>query len=128
MGGQMRQDVLRALGDGGTMDMVDGVLRFLEPLLMAGASTAAEPDPFADEAETELELAGLAEVAELLGRPKQSVGHWVSGRRGPGNFPAPLATLAAGPVWNAREIKLWCDAHGIPWLEDIPAPPVPTEA
>jgi predicted DNA-binding transcriptional regulator AlpA len=55
-----------------------------------------------------LRLAGLAEVAELLGVNKRSASRYV---RRP-DFPEPLARLASGPIWAADEIEAWGAENG----------------
>jgi hypothetical protein len=47
------------------------------------------------------ELLGVSEIAELLGVSRQRVSEL---RRRPG-FPAPLAELAAGPVWKRTQLE-----------------------
>jgi chromosome partitioning protein len=49
-------------------------------------------------------LLGLAEVAELLQVSRQTVVNWRSRRTG---FPAPVADLRSGPIWNEGEILDW---------------------
>ena len=48
-------------------------------------------------------LAGLAEVAALLGVSKQRVNQL---RKAPG-FPEPVALLTCGPIWDAAEVRRW---------------------
>jgi predicted DNA-binding transcriptional regulator AlpA len=48
-------------------------------------------------------LAGLAEVAEILGVTKRSA-HRYSKRS---DFPTPVARLAATPVWRRSEVEEW---------------------
>lgn len=103
---QIRRSILQALGDGGTVEMADGVLAYLSPLLEDDARTL-EADPFADDA-PKIVLAGLAEVAALSSTPKQTIGHWLAGRRvAPVNFPHPRWELATGPVWDMADIRSW---------------------
>jgi hypothetical protein len=54
-------------------------------------------------------LVSQADIGRRIGRSRQQVGQYVSGKRGPGQFPAPVCDLAEGhPLW------MWCDvAH---WL------------
>jgi predicted DNA-binding transcriptional regulator AlpA len=52
------------------------------------------------------ELAGLAEVAELLGIAKRTASKYV---RRP-DFPKPVDRLAAGPVWRRRDVERWAKA------------------
>jgi predicted DNA-binding transcriptional regulator AlpA len=51
----------------------------------------------------ELQLAGLAEVAELLGVSKRTATRY-SLRS---DFPEPVARLRAGPVWLEEDILAW---------------------
>src|SRR5689334_4821184 len=51
-----------------------------------------------------LELMGLYEVAQVAGVTPQAVSNWVS--RKP-SFPAPLALLASGAVWDGSVIRAW---------------------
>lgn len=54
----------------------------------------------------EEELAGLAELAGILGVTKRSAQRYTSR---PG-FPKPVATLAATPVWRVSEVIEWKNA------------------
>lgn len=49
------------------------------------------------------ELAGLAEVAEILGVPKRTAARY-SARV---DFPEPLDRLASGPVWRRVDVERW---------------------
>jgi hypothetical protein len=48
-------------------------------------------------------VVGLAEVAEMLQRDKDTV---LAYSKRP-DFPEPLARLASGPVWETRRIERW---------------------
>lgn len=49
-----------------------------------------------------------AEVAERLGRSRQSIGQLVRGVRGPGGFPAPIARHGTpNPLWSWYEVDAW---------------------
>jgi hypothetical protein len=48
-------------------------------------------------------IGGTAEVAELLGCPKQQI-HALRKRA---NFPKPIRVLSATPLWNLEEIRLF---------------------
>lgn len=54
------------------------------------------------------ELAGVAEIAELLGVTRQRV-HQLA--KTPG-FPKPLAELSAGAIWDRAEVENWARATG----------------
>jgi predicted DNA-binding transcriptional regulator AlpA len=49
------------------------------------------------------ELAGLAEIATILGVTKRTAQRYTHRT----DFPRPLATLAATPVWHALEVEAW---------------------
>lgn len=53
-------------------------------------------------------LAGPAEVAEILGVSRQRVHVLATSDR---EFPTPIATLAAGTIWNRRDILKWAAAR-----------------
>jgi len=95
-----KHEVLVALGPGGTTELAERVL-----LLLDGQMAAVE------KVLGDLELGGLSEVCELLGHSRQTVGHWIAGRRHPGvggiPFPKPLVTLSATPVWDLAEVRQW---------------------
>jgi predicted DNA-binding transcriptional regulator AlpA len=51
----------------------------------------------------ELELVGLAEVAEVLRVSRRTAARYA--RRS--DFPEPLARLRAGPVWRKEDVLAW---------------------
>lgn len=53
------------------------------------------------------ELYGIAEIADVLGQPRQLVTVWR--RRRTRGMPEPDAELASGPVWLGRTIEPWID-------------------
>jgi hypothetical protein len=53
-------------------------------------------------------LAGLAEVAELLGVNKRSASRYTQRP----DFPEPLARLLSGPIWDAAKVEAWGAKHG----------------
>lgn len=64
-----------------------------------------------------LELGGLAEVCAELQQSKQTVGHWIAGRRSPDPlaepFPEPFVTLDATSVWNMSAVRAWALVAGV---------------
>jgi len=53
-----------------------------------------------------------AEVAERVGRSRQSIGQLVRGDRGPGGFPAPIARQGSlNPLWSWLEVAAWFSAY-----------------
>jgi prophage regulatory protein len=49
-------------------------------------------------------LAGLAEVAELLGGVSRQRAAEITERK---SFPEPIDTIAAGRVWDRAEVEAW---------------------
>ena len=84
----LRREVLVLLGDGGTTDMAARVV-----------------DWFAQRHGT---VGGLAEVAVRLGASRQQAWNWTD--RHP-DFPAPLASLASGRVYDLPTVDAWAVAH-----------------
>lgn len=59
-------------------------------------------------------LVSQAEIARRIGRTRQQVGQYVSGKRGPGNFPGPVCSLAEGhPLWTWCEVSSWLCQNSI---------------
>ena len=49
-----------------------------------------------------------SEIAERVGRTRQSIGQLVRGDRGPGGFPAPAARHGSpNPLWSWAEVEAW---------------------
>ena len=53
--------------------------------------------------QSELPVAGLAEVAELLGVSKRTASRYTLRP----DFPAPAVVLAMGPIWYRAEVEEW---------------------
>jgi predicted DNA-binding transcriptional regulator AlpA len=53
------------------------------------------------------ELVSMADVAERMGRSRQSVSMLVSGQRGPGGFPRPVAGNVRSPLWHWADVAAW---------------------
>lgn len=53
---------------------------------------------------TTSDLVSVAEIAERSGRSSNTIQSW---RRRHEDFPAPVATLAAGPVWSWSDVEPW---------------------
>jgi predicted nucleic acid-binding protein len=54
------------------------------------------------------DLVSVSEIAARTGHPVNTIQSW---RRRHSNFPAPIAQLAAGPIWAWAPIKDWIDAR-----------------
>jgi hypothetical protein len=79
---------------------VDAVVGALNQLIKLGFEPLAVED----------ELVSMADIAERAGRSRQSVSLLVSGRRGPGGFPHPVAGNARSPLWHWDEVTAWFQA------------------
>lgn len=55
-----------------------------------------------------MELVGAAEIADLLGVTRQRV-HQLTAQA---DFPAPLAKLRAGAVWQLDDVERWARETG----------------
>jgi len=55
------------------------------------------------------DIGGLAEVAAVAGVSRQAASNW---RRRYTDFPKPVKILKMSPIWNLREVKMWCKDHG----------------
>ncbi len=53
-------------------------------------------------------LVGLSEIATMLGVTRQRASQLV---RDYGDFPPPVAELAAGRVWETAAVETWAKAH-----------------
>lgn len=53
-------------------------------------------------------LAGISEIAEMLGVSKQRVTQLAASE----GFPRPLERLAAGPVWRRSAVEKWAEKTG----------------
>ncbi len=62
------------------------------------------------------ELVGLNEIAEMAGVSRQAVANWRA--RFP-NFPAPLVELKAGPVFHRSQIRAWLRKRRMPMAHII---------
>lgn len=73
-------------------------------------------DPLA----VEDELVSMADIAQRTGRSRQSVSMLVSGQRGPGGFPHPVAGYVRSPLWHWADVSTWFenDASGRWSFED----------
>lgn len=53
-----------------------------------------------------------SEIAERVGRSRQSVALLARGERGPGDFPAPVARQrSANPLWRWSEVEAWFEGY-----------------
>ena len=57
------------------------------------------------------ELVSMADIAQRIGRTRQSVSMLVSGQRGPGTFPGPVAGNVRSPLWHWADVAAWFEAN-----------------
>lgn len=55
----------------------------------------------------------LSEIAERTGRTPAAVDHWATGRRGPGDFPAPRVPRPRVSLYSWAEVTMWLVQHGL---------------
>ncbi len=79
---------------------VDAVIGALDQLIKLGFEPLSVED----------ELVSMADIAERTGRSRQSISLLVSGRRGPGGFPHPVAGNVRSPLWHWDEVAAWFQA------------------
>lgn len=53
------------------------------------------------------EMVSVADIAEKTGRSRQSVSSLVSGARGPGGWPRPIAGNVRSPLWRWSDVATW---------------------
>lgn len=54
------------------------------------------------------ELVSAADIASRAGRTRESISLLIAGKRGPGNFPAPVTRLGGKrPLWRWSDVVLW---------------------
>lgn len=54
------------------------------------------------------DIVGIAEVAALAGRRKQSVCNWIAR---PYDFPRPVTVLASGRIFDRQQVLTWLAGH-----------------
>jgi len=57
------------------------------------------------------ELVWASEIAQRVGRTRQSVDQLVKGQRGPGGFPSPTAHATRNSLWRWSEVDAWFAAY-----------------
>jgi len=81
----------------GAPSFLDAVLDAIEEVIALGFEPLAVED----------ELVSMADIAERTGRSRQSVSMLVSGQRGSGRFPRPVAGNVRSPLWHWADIASW---------------------
>lgn len=59
-------------------------------------------------------LVSQSDIGRRIKRTRQQVGQYVSGKRGPGNFPGPVCDLSEGnPLWRWSDVSFWLWRNGM---------------
>ncbi|MHB8244737.1 MAG: helix-turn-helix transcriptional regulator [Acidimicrobiales bacterium] len=57
------------------------------------------------------QLVWASEIADRVGRTRQSIDQLVKAQRGPGGFPSPVSGNARNPLWRWAEVEAWFAAY-----------------
>ena len=57
------------------------------------------------------QLVWASEIAERIGRTRQSIDQLVKAQRGPGGFPPPVSGNVRNPLWRWAEVEAWFAAY-----------------
>lgn len=84
----------------GAESFLDAVLDAIGEIIGLGFEPLAVED----------ELVSMADIAGRTGRSRQSVSMLVSGQRGPGRFPQPIAGNVRSPLWHWADVASWLES------------------
>lgn len=59
------------------------------------------------------DLIDLEGIAERAGVSYAAAGHWTTGERGPGGFPAPKIARRRGSIWSWADVAVWLATAGV---------------
>ena len=96
-------DLLFAEFDREADSLLDAVLTAIADVESVEGLVALHVDPD--------HLVWASEIAERLGRTRQSVDLLIKGQRGPGGFPAPASHATRNPLWRWSEVEAWFEAY-----------------
>jgi hypothetical protein len=63
--------------------------------------------------ENEDAVVSVAEIARRIGKTRQAVGYYVSGKRGRGQFPRPISDNSGEPLYSWADVADWLQASGM---------------
>jgi prophage regulatory protein len=89
------------MGSSSDRNMSLGMLPFL------GLSTSEKGPVLASRSVASDELAGVSEIAEMLGVTRRTAARYVDRT----DFPEPTETLSRGRVWLRADIEAWAREH-----------------
>jgi predicted nucleic acid-binding protein len=78
----------------------------IDDRLRHGKRLSEDATPYGTEVAEESELVSVSEIAARARRPVSTIQSW---RRRHRDFPQPVASLAAGPVWRWPTVESWID-------------------
>ena len=78
----------------------------IDDKLRHGRRLSEDATPYGTEVTEESELVSVSEIAARARRPISTIQSW---RRRHHDFPVPVASLAAGPVWTWPVVERWID-------------------
>lgn len=86
---------------------------FLDAVLSAIRDVNSIPEAMVAHVEPD-ELVTASEIAERIGRTRESVRLLIEGARGPGGFPVPIsgASDRRTRIWRWSQVAEWLGAHG----------------
>jgi hypothetical protein len=83
----------------------DAILSAIRDVMSTGATVKYVDD---------CNLVSQSDIARRIGRKRQQIEQYVSGKRGPGNFPGPVCYLTEGhPLWMWCEVSYWLCQNSI---------------
>jgi predicted DNA-binding transcriptional regulator AlpA len=94
------REMVRVLGDGATAEMGQRVLDWLDSRPAAPAPPPVHPAGIPPE-----NILGLAEVAQVVGKPTPTVRTWIAKEMY--SFPDPVAHLASTKIWDREQVDTW---------------------
>jgi hypothetical protein len=66
------------------------------------------------------DLVPVEDIAEKTSRSAQAVGHWITGERGPGGFPAPVIHRSSRVrLYSWAEVSQWLSSAGLGPVDPI---------
>ncbi|RAY13790.1 hypothetical protein DPM19_19250 [Actinomadura craniellae] len=68
------------------------------------------------------DLVTVDDIAEKTGRSGQAVGHWITGERGPGGFPAPVIHRSSRiRLYSWAQVSRWLAGAGLGRVDQVAA-------
>jgi hypothetical protein len=81
----------------------DAVLQAIDQIEQVPGLTVVRVEPD--------QLVWASEIADRIGRTRQSIDLLVKGQRGPGGFPSPVSGNVRNPLWRWTDVEAWFAAY-----------------